>query len=127
MDIIKLLSLIGSIGILLFVIEMIRRERLKERYALLWLGAGVVLIIMSSSREILHLLANLLDIFYPPSFLFLTAFVFLLLINLHFSLAISALTEKNKLLAQDVAMLSMIINELKEEYNKKEIKDVNPL
>ncbi|HYA87350.1 MAG TPA: DUF2304 domain-containing protein [Nitrospirota bacterium] len=105
MDVLKILAIAGS-GILLFiVIELIRRGRLKERYSLLWLLAGMVLLLLSSSRNALEFVARHLGIFYPPSFLFLIAFLFLLLITLHFSVVISGLSEKSKKLAQELALL----------------------
>ena len=105
MDLIKILAVVGSGALLLIVLELIRRGRLKEKYSLLWLLSGVVLLIFSSSRSILGYVSRLLGIFYPPSFLFLLAFLFLLLITLHFSVVISGLSEKNKHLAQEIALL----------------------
>ncbi len=105
MDLLKILAITGS-GVLLFVvIELIRRGRLKERYSLLWLLAGVVLLFLSSSRNALEFIARHVGIYYPPSFLFLIAFLFLLLITLHFSVVISGLSEKSKKLAQEIALL----------------------
>ena len=113
MDIIKLLAIAGSGTLLLVVLELIRRGRLKERYALLWLASGVVLLILSLSRGLLEFLSRQVGIFYPPSLLFLVAFVFLLLITLHFSAVISGLSEKNKRLAQEVALLRQALDELR--------------
>jgi hypothetical protein len=105
MDILKILAIIGSGTLLFIVIELIRRGQLKERYSLLWLLAGSVLLLLSSSRSALEFIARHVGIFYPPSFLFLIAFLFLLLITLHFSVVISGLTEKSKKLAQEIALL----------------------
>jgi hypothetical protein len=90
---------------LIVVIELIRRGRLKERYSLLWLFAGGVLLLLSLSRDLLGYAASLLGVFYPPSLLFLLAFLFLLMITLHFSVVVSGLSEKNKQLAQELALL----------------------
>jgi hypothetical protein len=105
MDLLKILAVVGSVALLVVVVELIRRGRLKERYSLLWLLAGGILLFLSLSRGVLDSIARLLGIFYPPSFLFLLAFFFLLLITLHFSIVISGLTEKNKKLAQEIALL----------------------
>ncbi len=111
MDLLKLLAIVAS-GLLLFiVVELVRRGRLKEKYSLLWLLSGGILLIFSSSRDILEYVSRLLGIFYPPSLLFLVAFLFLLLITLHFSVVISGLSEKNKQLAQEVAILRQQIEE----------------
>jgi len=105
MDLLKLLAVVGSVALLIVVVELIRRGKLKERYSLLWLLAGGLLLFLSLSRGILDSLAGLFGIFYPPSLLFLLAFFFLLMITLHFSVVVSGLAEKNKQLAQEMALL----------------------
>ena len=105
MDLLKILAVGGSGLVLVVVIELIRRGRLKERYSLLWLLAGGILLVFSLWRGLLEYVSRLIGIFYPPSFLFLLAFLFLLLITLHFSVVISGLSEKNKRLAQELALL----------------------
>ena len=111
MDLLKISAILGSGALLIVVVELILRGRLKERYALLWLLAGAVLLFLSSSRGLLDAIARLLGIFYPPSFLFLLAFFFLLLITLHFSVVLSSLSEKNKKLAQELALLRRELEE----------------
>jgi len=114
MDIVKALAIMASASLLVFVLELIRRGKLKERYALLWLFSGCILLLLSSSRGLLEYLARLVGIFYPPSLLFLIAFLFLLLITLHFSSVLSALAEKNKRLAQEIALLHQEIAVMKQ-------------
>ena len=111
MDLIKILAIMGSGTVLIVVIELIRRGRLKEKYSLLWLFASGVLLVLSMSRGLLEYVAHLLGVFYPPSFLFLLAFLFLLLITLHFSVVISGLSDRNKQLAQEIALLRLEMQE----------------
>jgi hypothetical protein len=111
MDIVKVLAIAGSATVLFLVLELIRRGRLKERYSLLWLFSGIVLLILSLSRDLLGFIARLVGIYYPPSLLFLIAFVFLLLITLHFSAVLSGLSDKNKRLAQELALLRQEMEE----------------
>ena len=112
MDLIKVLAVAGSSAVMVAVIELIRRGRLKEKYSLLWLFAGSVLLLLSASRDLLNYISRLLGVFYPPSLLFLLAFLFLLLITLHFSVVVSGLSEKNKQLAQELAMLRQEMDRL---------------
>ncbi len=111
MDMLTISAIGFSILLLVFVIELIRRGRLKERYSLLWLLAGTVLLILSTSRNLLDFVSHLFGIYYPPSFLFLLAFLFLLLITMHFSVVISNMSEKNKLLAQEIALLRQMVEQ----------------
>lgn len=112
MDLIKILAIVGSGSVLVAVIELIRRGRLKEKYSLLWLFAGGIMLFLSSSRGLLNYISHLLGVFYPPSVLFLFAFLFLLLITLHFSVVISGLSDKNKKLAQELSLLRQEMQEV---------------
>lgn len=105
MDLIPLLATLVNIAIFISVIELVRRNRLKERYSLLWLFASIVMLWFSLSRESLHYVSRLIGIQYPPSLIFLLAILFLIIINIHFSTVISELFEKNKHLAQEIALL----------------------
>jgi len=105
MDILNILAIMGSGFVFLGVIELVRRGKLKEKYSILWLLASLVLFIFSTSRDILVYASALVGIYYPPSFLFLLAFIFLLLITLHFSIVISGLSDKSKKLAQEISLL----------------------
>ncbi|MHB8846027.1 MAG: DUF2304 domain-containing protein [Nitrospirota bacterium] len=113
MDIVKVLAVTGSASVLFVVFELIRRGRLKERYALLWLFSGLVILALSLFRSVVEYIAHIVGIAYPPSLLFLVAFGFLMLITLHFSVIISGLSEKNKRLAQDIALLRQALEEVR--------------
>jgi hypothetical protein len=104
-DRIQLVAVIGSVLLLLIVLEMVRRRRLKERYALLWLLAAIVLIGLAVWRSALVHLSRAIGIDYPPNALFVTAFAAVLLLLLHFSSAVSNLSDQTKVLAQRLALL----------------------
>src|SRR5918995_2591868 len=98
--------IIGVAALLLVaVIELVRRRRLLERYALLWLLSGVVLLGLATWRGALDKLAAQLGVAYPPNALFIVAFGFVLWMLLHFSLAVSRLSDQSKVLAQRLALL----------------------
>jgi len=111
MDIVKAIAVTVSVSIFIIIIELIRRNRLKERYSLIWLAASALLMVFSVWRGLLHFIAQAMGIYYPPSFLFLLAIFFLLLLLLHFSVILSSLSEKNKRLAQEIGLLKKILNE----------------
>jgi len=106
---------IAASGLLFLVIfELLRRRRLIERYALLWLLSSIVLLVLASWTGLLEILADTLGIVYPPNALFMIAFAFVLLLLLHFSIAISRLSNETKVLAQDLARLDREVRELRE-------------
>lgn len=101
----------SAAGILLLVIfELMRTRRLQERYALLWLLTGIVVLVLAIWRGALGLLADAVGIAYPPSALFVLAALFILVVLLHYSTVISKLSEQNIKLAQRLALLE---NELR--------------
>lgn len=96
---------IASAGVLLLVLlELVRRRRLLERYALLWLFSALVLLGLSVWRELLEKIASAIGVAYPPNALFLVAFGFVLVLLLHFSIAVSRLSDQTKVLAQRLAL-----------------------
>ena len=108
----QLLAILVTAGLFVLVFELVRRRRLLERYALLWLFASVILLGLSIWRGLLEDLAAAVGIFYAPSALFAVAFGFVLILLLHFSLVISRLAEQTKVLAQRVGMLQHEVDDL---------------
>ena len=103
---ISVAAAIGSLLLILIVLELIRGRRLKERYALLWLATGVVLLVLSAWRGGLNTIAGWLGVSgYPPAILFAAAIMFVIAVLLHYSTVLSRLTDDNVLLAQEVALL----------------------
>jgi hypothetical protein len=92
-------------GLFFLVFELVRRRRLMERYALLWLFSTAVLLGLAVWRGLLERVASTVGIYYAPSALFAVAFAFVLALLLHFSLVISRLADQNKVLAQKLGML----------------------
>ena len=101
----RLVAVIASAGLLLVVLDLVRRRRLLERYALVWLGVTSLLIVLSAWDGLLSGVASLLGIFYPPSARFVVAFGFVIFLLLHFSVAVSRLADQSKVLAQQVGLL----------------------
>jgi hypothetical protein len=109
---IQIVGIIGATGLLVVILELVRRRRLLERYALLWLLAGVVLLGLAIWRGALEQLAILVGIASPPNALFFVAFGFVLVLLLHFSLVISRLADQNKVLAQRLGMVQQKLDAL---------------
>ena len=109
---IQIIAILGFLALFLIVFELVRRRRLQERYALLWLFAVGALLGLSVFRNLLEQTSNALGIAYAPSALFAVAFGFVLLLLLHFSLVISRLADQNKVLAQKLGQLQQRVDEL---------------
>jgi hypothetical protein len=108
----SIVASVVSVLLLLAVFELIRSRRLRERYALLWLATGVVLVALSAWRGGLNTIARWFGVStYPPAVLFAVGLLFVILVLLHFSTVISRLTDQNTTLAQRLALLESRIAE----------------
>lgn len=102
---IQLVAILGSAVLLLTVLEMVRRRRLMERYALLWLLSAAVLLALAIWSSALASISHAIGVIYPPNALFFIAIGFILLLLLHFSSAVSRLSDQTETLAQQQALL----------------------
>jgi hypothetical protein len=103
-----------SIFLLWTTFELIRKNRLREEYAILWLFTGIAVLVFSLWPGLLlsQFFAKITGLFYLSAVVII-AFLFLLLIVLHFSVVISKLTNQNKELAQQYALLELELKEIK--------------
>ena len=108
----SILATIASVVLLLVVFELIRSRRLRERYALLWLATGLVLVALSLWRGGLNTIARWVGVSsYPPAILFAVGLLFVILVLLHYSTVISRLSDQNTTLAQRLALLESRMGE----------------
>jgi hypothetical protein len=99
------IAVVVTLLFLVLVIELVRRRRLVERYALLWITAALVLVVLAVWNGALNWIADQLGILSPPNALFLIGVGALFILALHFSVAFSRLSEETKILAQELARL----------------------
>ena len=109
---VSIAATIASLLLLLVVVELIRSRRLRERYALLWVLTGIVLVVLSAWRGGLNTIAGWVGVeTYPPAVLFAVALLFVLAVLLHYSTVLSKLSDQNVILAQRVALLEQQVSE----------------
>ncbi|MBI5418637.1 MAG: DUF2304 domain-containing protein [Deltaproteobacteria bacterium] len=108
---VTLLSVCMSAALLVYILEMVRRRRLREEYSILWLCGSMVILVLSVKQDWLIRLSRIVGIAYPPSLLFLVGILFIMLILIHFSIAISKLHQMNKRMAQELALLKEEVKE----------------
>ena len=113
---VSIAATIASLLLLGVVFELIRSRRLRERYALLWVLTGVVLVVLSAWRGGLNTIAGWVGVqTYPPAVLFAVSLLFVLAVLLHYSTVLSKVTDQNVILAQRVALLELALTELRPE------------
>ena len=101
-----------AVVLLVLVLELVRSRRLQERYAILWLLTGLVLLVLSIWSGAIQALSDLVGIAYPPALLFAVSLVFVVIVLLHYSMVISRLAQQNVALAQSIALLEERLRQL---------------
>jgi carbon starvation protein CstA len=109
----RVVALTISIGLLLLIIELVRRRKLREEYSWVWLLTVSTILVLTVWFGLLKWLTSLVGAVIPSSTIFMLAFLFLILISLHFSVVISKLTNRNIELAQRYALLELELTEIK--------------
>ncbi len=110
----RAVALCVSIGLMLLIIELVRRRKLREEYSWLWLLTVSTILLLTVWFDLLRWITFLIGAIIPSSTIFMLAFLFLIFISLHFSVVISKLTNRNIELSQRYALLELDLNELKE-------------
>lgn len=102
---IQIASIAFAFLVFVGVLELVRRRYLRERYAILWLGAAAMLFVLAVWKGLLATIAKAMGIYYAPNAFFVIAFAFLLLLLLHFSAVVSRMSDQTRVLAQRLALL----------------------
>lgn len=119
----QIVTVVGSIFFLLFILEAVRRQRLKEAYSLLWLIMGTAFLVIGSWHQGLGVISNIIGIYYAPATLFLILIVTILLILIQFSIVLSKRAEQIKDLTQELALLSQKVEKLQKERHADDAKE----
>lgn len=119
MDKIQLISILGSVILIVFILLLIIYRRLKEEYSLLWLFFSFLFLALSIWKNGLEWIAGLLGISYAPAALFLILIMSIFAMLVEFSIIISKQSEWIKQSAQEIGLLK-----LEMEKHKNKLEDV---
>jgi Mg2+/citrate symporter len=97
-------AIVLALGTLGGIVELVRRRKLKEEYALLWIVTGAGMLVLASWYGLIEVLTRAIGAVTPTTTLFIFALFFLLAISVHFSVVISRLTEQVRRLTQELAI-----------------------
>ena len=98
-------ALVLAMAVFLLVIELVRRRQLREEYSLLWIVTTLIMIVLVLRYDWLVALTNFIGAVAPTTTLFLLGLLFLIVINIHFSIRVSKLNTQVKNLGQENALL----------------------
>lgn len=111
---VQLVVLITSLLVTGFIVEQVRRRRLAVEYSLIWIVAGLGMIVLSLWKDGIEYIADLMGIYYAPSAIFVIFGVLVFVLCVHFSLEISKLSSNNRVLVQRIALLEDDLKNLEE-------------
>ncbi len=109
------IAIIFSILFLLVIIELVRKNKLSERYSLIWILFGIIMLVLSSSPVFIENIAFMIDIKYAPSLLFILGLFFLIVYSLQMTMVISQQSKKIIRLTQEMSILRDNIDNSKNE------------
>ncbi|HOV27389.1 MAG TPA: DUF2304 domain-containing protein [Pseudobacteroides sp.] len=108
---IYLLSIAFSVIFLLIVVELVRKNKLSEKYSLLWILFGFAILILSISPVFIEKISALIDIKYAPSVLFVFGLLFLIVYSLQITIVLSKQSKRIIRLTQEITLIKGKIEE----------------
>jgi hypothetical protein len=101
----RAIAIIGSVGILLFIVELVRRRRLKEEYSVLWIVTGLVLLLLAVWDGLLDQISEAIGSALATSTLLFFGLGFVMVMLLHFSVRVSVLERQLTTLVQEIGLM----------------------
>jgi hypothetical protein len=111
---VQVVAIVVSVTLLAVVIELVRRRKLTEEYSFVWILCAIALLSLSLWRDLLHVVAHWLGVFYPPAVLLLVLTVFVFVACLYFSVVVSRQRQQIERLAEEQAILAARQRELEQ-------------
>jgi len=107
----QIIAVIGCVFLFLFVLELVRRRQLKEEYSILWMAVSLGVAVLAMWGRLLIGVTHLMGAMSANSIIFFFGLLFLMVVALHLTVKVSALSERNKDLTQALALLRAQVEE----------------
>jgi hypothetical protein len=110
---VHIIALVSALATLTVIVELSRRRQLREKYAVVWLGVGLVMVVFAIAPGLFNRLAHAMGVINPPDLLTVLAALFLLVVCVHMSWELGRMDDKARILAEEVALLRNDLDELR--------------
>jgi hypothetical protein len=100
----KIFAVSVAVVFFVIVIDLARRRKLRVEYSILWAVVAVVILALALWYDLLLAITRLIGAVVPTTTLFICGVMFLLFLNLYFSVRVSQLSEQLKNLTQEIAL-----------------------
>jgi hypothetical protein len=107
-----IVSVIVALAALVLVFELLRRRRLREKYAALWVVIAVGTLVVAVFPGLLRWVADLVGIQTPSNLLFFGSLIVLFAVSLQLSREVGLLEEQSRRLAEEVGTLGLRLDAL---------------
>lgn len=107
-----LAAFVFSLVMVVLVLVMLRRKKLREKYAVLWLLVGGGSLILAGWPQLLAVVAGWVGVEVPSNLLFAMSIVLLMGVALHLSWELSVVEDETRILAEEVAILGASLTQL---------------
>ncbi|GAA4799545.1 MULTISPECIES: DUF2304 domain-containing protein [Rothia] len=111
---VNIFFLILTLCLVIMVLAQVRNQKMKEKYAALWLIVSAIIVVLTVFPRLLDWLADLVGIETPVNLLFLLAIIMLIAVTLHLTQALSRLTEDTRILAEAAAIKDLEVRQLQD-------------
>jgi hypothetical protein len=101
----KIFAFLLAVILLVTIFELVRKRKLREEYSWLWIFTGFSILLVVWRYDLLVRFTHFIGAFWPTTTLFILGLIFLMLINLHYSVKISGLTNQVKNLSQEITLI----------------------
>ena len=113
----RIVPLVMVAAVAVVTVELIRRRKLREEYAMLWILASIALLVFAVFPRLLFLISELIGVYYITT-LVIIMFAFLSLVMIHLGVSASRSADDARKLAQRLALLEQKLNSLDSAANK---------
>jgi hypothetical protein len=110
---VHIIALVSALATLTVIVELSRRRQLREKYAVVWLGVGLVMVVFAIAPGLFNRLAHAMGVINPPDLLTVLAALFLLVVCVHMSWELGRMDDKARILAEEVALLRNDLDDLR--------------
>ena len=104
-----ILGLVGALITLTLLFELLRRRRLREKYAVFWVIVATATLVIALFPATLTAAADLVGVAVPANLLFFGASMLLLGVSIHQSYEMGRLEERTRTLAEEIGLLRLEI------------------
>ena len=101
----QIITAVGAVALVVFVLDLVRRRKLSEEYSLLWVACTAVIAVLGFSTPLLMWITNVLGMFGAASTVYSFGLAFAVVMLLYLSVKLSRLGAENQALARELALL----------------------